>query len=323
MSAAVAERPLAGAKVAVQPFFLAGALYAVLMMALWVPWFLGFIQAPSAWPAQAWFLHELAFGFAPVIIAGALLTASAGDTSRKPVSGAILGSIFLLWLAGRIGMGLSAHLAPWTMAALSVAFPIVLAVLTARMLPASGGWRGLAIVALLLGLGAADALFHYEMFEFGRTKSAADVALAFALLFLMIISGRVVSSPRGRPTIFYAACGFVVLGAVLTALGVLWDDYDFASAGLNAWTVGSIGTLALAIATWASRARRSPTAFGTIVLYVLAVISGLAATAGGLYPQWTLPLLPISGIAWIAGFAGFAVLYGRAVSAGSSADSSN
>lgn len=323
MSAAVAERPLAGAKVAVQPFFLAGALYAVLMMALWVPWFLGFIQAPSAWPAQAWFLHELAFGFAPVIVAGALLTTSAENTSRKPVSGAILGSIFLLWLAGRIGMGLSAHLDPWMMAALSVAFPIVLAVLTARVQPASDGWRGLAIVALLLGLGAADALFHYEMFEFGRTKSAADVALAFALLLLMIISGRVVSSPRGRPTIFYAAFGFVVLGAVLTALGVLWDDYDFASAGLNAWTVGSIGTLALAIATWASRARRSPTAFATIALYVLAVISGLAATAGGLYPQWTLPLLPISGIAWIAAFAGFAVLYGRALSVGLSADSSN
>ncbi|MBN9282605.1 MAG: NnrS family protein, partial [Hyphomicrobium denitrificans] len=74
MSAAVAERLLPGAKVAVQPFFLAGALYAVLMMALWVPWLLGFIQAPSAWAAQAWFLHELAFGFAPVIVAGVLLT---------------------------------------------------------------------------------------------------------------------------------------------------------------------------------------------------------------------------------------------------------
>lgn len=323
MSAAVAERPLPGAKVAVQPLFLAGALYAVLMMALWVPWFLGFIQVPSAWPVQAWFLHELAFGFAPIIVAGALLTASAGDTSRKPVSGAILGSIFLLWLAGRIGMGLSAHLAPWTIAALSVAFPIALAVLTARVQPPSGGWRGLAIVALLLGLGAADALFHYEMFEFGRTKSAADIALAFALLLLVIIAGRVVSSPKRRPTIFYAACGFVVLGSVLAAVGVLWDDYDFASAGLNAWTVGSIGTLALAIATWASRARRSPTAFGTIALYVLAVVSGLAATAEGLYPQWTLPLLPISGIAWIAAFAGFAALYGRAVSIGSTADLSN
>jgi len=323
MSAAVAEHPLPGAKVAVQPFFLAGALYAVLMMALWMPWFLGFIQVPSVWPAQAWFLHELAVGFAPIIIAGALLTARAGDTSRKPVSSAILGSIFLLWLAGRIGMGLSAHLAPWTIAALSVAFPIALAVLTARVLPPSGGWRGLAIVALLLGLGAADALFHYEMFEFGRTKSAADVALAFALLLLLIIAAGVVSSPNGRPTMFHVAFGFVVLGAVLTAVGVLWDDYDFASAGLNAWTVGSIGTLALAIATWASRARRSPTAFGTIVLYVLAVISGLVATAGGLYPQWTLPLLPISGIAWIAAFVGFAALYGRSVSIGSTADSSN
>lgn len=322
MSAAVAEHPLAGAKVAVQPFLLAGALYAALMMALGVPWFLGFIQVSSAWPAQAWFSHELAFGFAPIIVAGALLTASAGDTSRKPVSGAILGSLFLLWFAGRIGMVLSAHLAPWIMAALSIAFPIVLAVQTARV-PASGGWRGSAIVALLLGLGAADALFHYEMFEFGRTKSAANVALAFALLLLMIIAGRVVSSAKRRPTIFHVAFAFVVLGAVLTAVGVLWDDYDFASGGLNAWTVGSIGTLALAIATWASRARRSPTAFGTIVLYVLAVISGLAATAGGLYPQWTLPLLPMSGIAWIAAFTGFAVLYGRAVSIGSAADSSN
>jgi uncharacterized protein involved in response to NO len=312
MSAAVDPTYVSpAAKVAVHPFLLIGALYAALMMALWVPWFLGFIQVPSAWAAQAWFTHELVLGFAPAIVAGVLLTIIPSETGRTPLSGVLLAVLVVLWLAGRIAMGLSAHLDVMTTAVLSVAFLLVIAVVIAREILGSGNWGDLVVVALLLGLGAAAALFHYEMWEFGRTKLAASIALALALLLLTILAGRAASSAKRQSTIFYTACGFVALGFVLTGLGMLWDDYDFATGGMHAWTVGSIGALAVAVMTCASSAGQSPTSVGTIILYGLVFVSGLAWTIAGLYPQWTLPLLPISGLTWIAAFVGLAVRYAR------------
>ena len=305
------NHPLPVANAAVQPFLMIGALYAALMMALWVPWFLGFIQVPSAWPAQAWFTHELVLGFAPAIVAGILLTNIPSERGHEPLSGVALATLVVLWLAGRIAMGVSAHLDVMTTMVLSVAFLLVIPVLIAREFLGSRNWGDLVVVALLFGLGAADALFHYEMWEFGRTKLAANVALALTLFILTILAGRAASSAKRQSTIFYIACGFVALGFVLTGLGILWDDYDFASAGMHAWTVGSIGMLAVAGMMCASSAGRSPTSVGTIILYGLVLVSGLAWTIAGLYPQWTLPLLPISGLTWIAAFVGFAVRYGR------------
>lgn len=378
-AAADFDRPPDVAKVSLQPFFLIGALYAALMMALGAPWFLGFIQVPSAWPAQAWFAHELVLGVAPAIVAGVLLMISSKEErSRTPLGGVALAAVAMLWITGRVGMGFSAHLDAVTTAALSIAFPIVLAMIAARAISARGDRWTLVIVTLLVGLGLADALFHYEMWEFGRPKFAQSLAIAFVLLLLMVIANRmtsvlakdlkaddhalsvlsvrydtatlavsavaimawaampllqelffgkllvgtalllaasmvVVSQLRcaKRPLVgFHFAYAFVALGFVLTGLGVLWNDYDFATGGLNAWTVGAVGAMALAVSACASRARRSPSAPGTIVLYVLGSISGLAWTIAALYPQWTLPLLPISGVSWIAAFAGFAVLYG-------------
>jgi len=381
MSAAAEPKHPLPASVVARKFFLIGALYAALMMALWVPWFLGFIQVPSLWPAQVWFTHELVIGFAPAIVAGVLLTITPKDErGRTPLSGVALAAVIVLWLTGRVGIGFSAHLNAVTPAALSIAFLIVLAVFAARAISARGDRRNLVIVALLFGLGVADALFHYEMWEFGRPKFAQGWAVALVLLLLMVVANRMTSavakSPKAdaelsilperydvvtlavsafammawaaTPTLqeqsvgkllvgislllaaimivisqlrratpplvgFQCAYAFVALGFVLTGLGVLWDDYDFASGGLNAWTVGAIGPMGLAIATWASRERRSPTSAGAIALYGLAFLSGLAWTVAGLFPQWTLPLLPISGVTWIAAFVGFAVLYGRSL----------
>jgi len=312
MSAAVDPTHVSpAAKFAGQPFFLIGALYAVLMMVLWVPWFLGFIQVPSAWAAQAWFTHELVLGFAPAVIAGVLLTIIPNEMGRKPLSGVLFAAIVVLWLAGRIAMSLSAHLDVMTTAVLSVAFLLVIAAVIAREILGSSDWSALVVVALLFGLAAADALFHYEMWEFGRTKLAANIALALALLSLTILAGRAASSAKRQSTIFYIACGFVALGFVLAGLGILWDDYDFATGGMHAWTIGSIGALAVAVMTCELHAGRSPTRIGMIILYGLVLVSGLAWTIAGLYPQWTLPLLPISGLAWIVAFAGLAVRYGR------------
>lgn len=375
-----------------RPFFLAGALFAAAMIALWVPWFLGLIAVPSAFPPAAWHAHELLFGLMPAIIAGFLLTAVSNWTGRPPIAGWPLAGLLLIWLAGRLAVAASTHLDAWTTAALSVAFPLVLAAAVGREIVAAGNRRNLKIVAVLLGLAAADALFHYEIAEFGRTKLAHTLAISLVVTLLMIIAGRIVpaftanwlkqtrpgegplpaafgpfdaavmilsgaallgwallpsldASPWARPAIgaallaaaaanlvrqarwtphrtyaepllaiLHVAYVFVPLGFLLSGLGVLRDDYDFATAGLHAWTSGAIATMMLAVMTRVSRGHtgRPLTApFGTVVIYLAILIAAGARIGAGLHPELTTILLPIAGLTWIVAFAGFAILYGR------------
>lgn len=374
-----------------RPFFLIGALFAAVMIALWVPWFLGLISVPSAFPPAAWHAHELLFGFMPAIIAGFLLTAVPNWTGRPPVRGAPLLALVALWLAGRIAIAVSTHLDPGWTAALSVAFPIALALVVGRDIIAADNRRNLKVVAVLLGLAAADALFHYEIWQFGRTKFAHTLAVALALLLLMIVAGRIIplftsnwlmkNRPGGalpatfgtfdmaamilsgtallgwvslpllddghwaRPVvgtaliasgvanfvrqarwtphrtfaepllaILHVAYVFVGVGFVLSGLGVLWDDYDFATGGLHAWTAGAIAVMMIAVMTRVSRGHtgRALTApAGTVVLYAAILVAAVARICAGLHPELTTIFLPVAGLMWIAAFAGFALLYGR------------
>lgn len=374
-----------------RPFFLIGALFAAVMIALWVPWFLGLISVPSAFPPAAWHAHELLFGFMPAIIAGFLLTAVPNWTGRPPVRGAPLLALVALWLAGRIAIAVSTHLDPGWTAALSVAFPIALALVVGRDIIAADNRRNLKVVAVLLGLAAADALFHYEIWQFGRTKFAHTLAVALALLLLMIVAGRIIplftsnwlmknrpggalpatfgtfdmaamilsgtallgwvslplldDAPWARPVvgtaliasgvanfvrqarwtphrtfaepllaILHVAYVFVGVGFVLSGLGVLWDDYDFATGGLHAWTAGAIAVMMIAVMTRVSRGHtgRALTApAGTVVLYAAILVAAVARICAGLHPELTTIFLPVAGLMWIAAFAGFALLYGR------------
>ncbi len=374
-----------------RPFFLLGALFAVIMIALWVPWFLGLTELPSAFPPTAWHAHELLFGFIPAIIAGFLLTAVPNWTGRPPIAGWPLAGLLLLWLAGRLAAAVSAELGVGLTAAVSLAFPAVLAAVIAREIVAADNWRNLKVVLVLIGLAASDALFHYEIWQFGRLKLAHLIAVGLTLLLLMIVAGRIVPSftanwlrqnrpqapmpptfnrfdlaavilsgaallgwisrpildgvlPWHRPlvgatmlaagianlarqarwqphrtfaepllAILHVAFVFVGFGFTLVGLGVLWDDFDYATAGLHAWTVGAIGTMMLAVMTRVSRGHtgRALTApASTVALYAAILVAAGARIAAGLRPDNTFVLLPITGLAWIAAFGGFVLLYG-------------
>jgi len=211
-----------------RPFFLFGALFAVVLMALWVPWFLGLIAVPSALPPVAWHTHEILLGLVPAIVAGTLLTAVPASTGRRPITGWPLTGLVLLWLAGRLAMAGSAHLdAGWT-AVLSVAFPLVLAAVVGREIVAAGDRRHLVIVAALVGLAAADLLFHWEIWQFGRTKLAHGLALALVMILLIAVAGHIVPTLTANwlhqnrpgaplPTVFgrFDAATLVVSGAAL------------------------------------------------------------------------------------------------------------
>lgn len=310
------SRPIAFLSLGFRPFFLFGALYAALLVALWVPWFLGIIAVPSAFPPVAWHAHELLFGFVPAIIAGFLLTAVPNWTRRAPIAGTGLALLLCVWIFGRLALAFSTHLDPSVTAAVCVAFPLALAIAIGHELVAARNWRNLKIVAILCGIAIADALFHYEIFVFGRTKFAHTGAVALVLMLVMIVAGRIVplfttnwllQNRPGRaelPVSFnrWDVASMVLSGAALAAwvLLPLFDEV--------AWGVSATGSalVAAGIANVVRQARWVPQrTFGEpllAILHVAYVFVGVGFVLTGLGVLWDDPGFASAGLhAWTTG----------------------
>jgi len=95
---------------AFRPFFLAGACWAVIAIAIWALWFSGLLAWQFAVPPSLWHAHEMLFGFGAVIAVGFLLTAAQNWTGLPSLSGKPLLMLSLLWLAARLSLLFSAFL---------------------------------------------------------------------------------------------------------------------------------------------------------------------------------------------------------------------
>lgn len=91
-----------------RPFFLAAAVSAAGLIALWSA-FLGLGLPVPAVPGGpfVWHAHELIFGFALAAVAGFALTAIPEFTGTAGVTARPVRTLFALWLIGRIGFWLS------------------------------------------------------------------------------------------------------------------------------------------------------------------------------------------------------------------------
>ncbi|MGB6910388.1 MAG: NnrS family protein, partial [Methyloceanibacter sp.] len=58
-----------------RPFFLGGAVWALLSITLWLGSLAGLWQLAPNYGALAWHAHEMLFGYASAVVAGFLLTA--------------------------------------------------------------------------------------------------------------------------------------------------------------------------------------------------------------------------------------------------------
>jgi uncharacterized protein involved in response to NO len=239
-----------------RPFFLFGAIWAALVVAIWLPMLGGWLTIPTALSPVEWHVHELIYGYVPAIVAGFLLTAVPNWTGRLPITGKPLLALVSVWAAGRLAVLFSARIGAPLAAAIDLLFLAFLAGVIAREIVAGrnlGNLKVLAMVGLLL---IGNAVFYAEAnLMNGGSGYGTRIGIGGAVLLITLIGGRIVPSftrnwlarqSPGRLPIAFGPFDLVCLAAGGLAIAC-WIAYPHvvATAGLAA-LAGMLHTLRLA-----------------------------------------------------------------------------
>jgi len=219
LDAEKANRILPLFRLAFRPFFLGGAIFSLVALALWASFWL----SGKGWIPYGgwlwWHAHEMIFGFVCAIVAGFLLTAVQNWTSQPgisswPLAGLffffLLPSIFLLYPVSAIEVVL-----PW----LDLAFLPLVAWVMGRMLWRVRQFHNLVFIPVLLLLTASNAQMHWAITQGdGAFARQASHSAIFLIVLLMVVMG-------GRVIPFFTANGSAtqrsdpVPGIEITAIG--------------------------------------------------------------------------------------------------------
>ena len=177
-----------------RPFFFGAGLMGGLMLLFWLMMLVGAAQPPTHFAPRDWHVHEMLFGYFAAAMTGFLLTAVPNWTGRMPLAGRPLLLLFLLWLAGRVAMFLSAA-APVPAILVDAAFLPLFAFLIWREIIAGNNRRNIVVAVLVSLLAAANLLYHAEyLFGWPIALFAERLALVVAAGLIMLIGGRIVPS---------------------------------------------------------------------------------------------------------------------------------
>jgi len=232
-----------------RPFFLFGAVWAGIAIALWLPAYFGDLTIATTFSPRDWHMHEMLYGYVAAIVTGFLLTAIPNWTGRLPLQGWPLVGLVATWLAGRAAIAFSALIGGWTAAAIDLSFLALVIAVSARELSHSKQSHNRRVLVAVLILFAGNATFHAEALLRGAADYGVRIGLAAILLLIMLIGGRIVPSftrnwlarenpgplpaPPGRFDLIAIACGAAALlfwivapetslaGAALVAAGAL------------------------------------------------------------------------------------------------------
>lgn len=173
-----------------RPFFGACAPYAIALMTAWIGVFLFGWNMAGSQPSN-WHAHEMIHGVVAAAIAGFLLTAVPKWTGTRPVAGAALALLWLLWLAGRVGFWVTdtgaATPAGRIAEGIDLLFLPALALTVAWPIVRTGNRRNLLIVVVLAGLFATNLMQGF----LPLAQKANILALDLVLLLMTIIGGRI------------------------------------------------------------------------------------------------------------------------------------
>ncbi|WP_037565902.1 NnrS family protein [Sphingomonas sp. UNC305MFCol5.2] len=175
-----------------RPFFLGGAVWAMVVVALWILAMAGKLALPTHFDPLAWHRHEMLFGYLGAIIAGFLLTAIPNWTGRPPVAGSRLACLAALWLLARVAILFSTITGAVLAIALDVGFLVLLAVMAAHEVLAAKN-RNLLVVFAVSLFAVANALDHVEALGVGVPAGLGwRLGFAIVLLLVSLIGGRII-----------------------------------------------------------------------------------------------------------------------------------
>jgi uncharacterized protein involved in response to NO len=178
-----------------RPFFLLAALWAAIVIPLWLALLAGDVAVPTALAPIIWHVHEMVFGYGAAVVAGFLLTAIPNWTGRMPLQGGPLAGLVLLWLAGRVGVLCSARLGVDASAALDLAFPAIFLAVVAREILAGRNWRNLPMLGALALLLTGNLLVHLDAVGAFRTAELGNrLGVATLLMLISFVGGRIIPS---------------------------------------------------------------------------------------------------------------------------------
>ncbi|WP_433735697.1 NnrS family protein [Pseudomonas putida] len=176
-----------------RPFFLAGATFAALAVAIWSLWLYG--RLPGTQPVGgmlAWHRHEMPFGFAAAIIAGFLLTAVPNWTGRPGLKGGPLIGLVLVWLLARLAWLMP--IPPTLLLISQIPFLPLLAIVLGRDLVAAGKRDNYPILLMVMLLAGCQAmtLWGLSMDDAGLQRRGVLAALWLVGALMSVIGGRVI-----------------------------------------------------------------------------------------------------------------------------------
>lgn len=186
-------------RLAFRPFFLIGVLFSVIAIGWWVNYWLnlGVIDSSNWVPyggAIWWHGHEMLFGFGVAIVTGFLLTAVKTWTGVSGVSGKLLASLVLVWMAGRVLIAFENGIYPWIIVVVDVSFLIFSALAMAYPVIKVKQWRNLIFIPILLLLASLNGLSHWSIQSenFLLASQSLHATIMVFVLIITILGGRVI-----------------------------------------------------------------------------------------------------------------------------------
>jgi uncharacterized protein involved in response to NO len=297
-----------------RPFFLLGAIWAALAVAIWLPMLAGSLSLPTAFAPVEWHAHELLYGYLPAIVAGFLLTAVPNWTGRLPVTGRPLRGLLLIWIAGRLAVAGSAWIGrPWA-AAVDLLFLAAVAAVVLREILAARNLRNLKVLLLVGLLLAGNAIFHAGSGLTSGTGYGTRIGIAAAVLLISVIGGRIVPSfthnwlarerPGSLPQPFspFDVVALLVGAVALTSWIAIPEHRATAAAAVAAGLLH-----ALRLARWRGyRAAAEPLVLVLHVAYLFVPLGFFLVAAGIAFPAHLTASGALHG--WTAGAVGLMTL---------------
>jgi uncharacterized protein involved in response to NO len=205
---------------AFRPFFLLGALFSSLSIAVWGLTFTGKIVFSPLGGSLFWHIHEMLFGFTAAIISGFLLTAVQTWTGKPSIKGNRLFVLVIIWLCARVFFAIP-HLIPepiiiildlcfLPMTAFYLAIPIIRAKL----------WRNLFFVPILLIMTLLNGLMYLSNQGTVETSlvTLSHTMVMLITLVLCIMAGRVIPmfTANGTQTKRVSSIGWLEKSSIIS-----------------------------------------------------------------------------------------------------------